>query len=149
MSNRSRQSPRRVRPDDAWLEKWAPRCPDGHPQRLRRALGFRERNLGELEIRVALGGNDNGVCQLIVDERNTEVFVRVLVCYDPDDDERAARRSGQYTDCPVRTWLQNPLGDRAVIDVDSDEELMLFKPLYVNNIPQDDHGYEPANRRRR
>lgn len=130
-----------------WCEKWAPPCPDRNPQRVRRALGFRERNRCELELRVALGGDDLGVCDVIVDEHEHEVYVRVVVCYDPDDEER--RRQREYLDWPVRTWLDQPLGDRAVIDVDSDEELPLFTPHYVNNIVQPDHGYRPANRRYR
>jgi hypothetical protein len=28
-------------------------------------------------------------------------------------------------------------------------ELPLFTPRYLNNVPQPDHGYQPANRRRR
>lgn len=43
----------------------APCCPDGNPQRVCHPLGFRERNVGELELRVALGGNDGGMCQVI------------------------------------------------------------------------------------
>jgi len=130
-----------------WCEKWAPPCPDGNPQRLRRALGFWERSCCELELRVALGADDLGVCDVIVDEYEHEVYVRVLVCYDPSDEERRRRRD--YMDWPVRTWLDHPLGERAVIDIDSDEELPLFIPLYLNNTIQPDHGYRPANRRRR
>ena len=88
---------------------------------------------------------------MIVEERNDEVHVRVLVCYrdDADDDEDGFRgRPREYTDCPVRTWLEQPLGQRAVIDVDSDEELPLYTPHYLNNVPQPDHGYRSANRRR-
>jgi hypothetical protein len=134
-----------------WCEKWAPPCPRGNPVRVRRALGFRERSVGELELRVALGGNDNGVCDVIVDERDDEVHVRVLVCYSfaEDDDDEPSQLRREYTDCPVRVWLEKPLGTRAVIDVDSDEELPLFTPAYLNNVPQPDHGYRPANRRRR
>ena len=133
-----------------WCDKWAPRCPAGNPQRLRRALGFWERNLCELELRVALA-RDEGACEVIVEERNDEVHVRVLVCYrdDADDDEDGFRgRPREYTDCPVRTWLEQPLGQRAVIDVDSDEQLPLYTPRYLNNVPQPDHGYRSANRRR-
>jgi hypothetical protein len=70
-----------------WCRKWAPPCPDGHPQRLQRALGFRERNLKELELRIPLGGRDGGACQVIVDEHDDEVYVRVLVCQDEDLEE--------------------------------------------------------------
>jgi hypothetical protein len=67
-------------PELPWLA-----CPDANPQEVRRALGFRERNVGELELRVPFGGNDGGVCQ-VVEERDVEVHVRLLVCgYDRDD----------------------------------------------------------------
>jgi hypothetical protein len=49
----------------------------------------------------------------------------------------------------VRVWLKQPLGERAVIDVDSDEELPVYIPQYLDNVRQPDHGYHPANRRRR
>ncbi len=52
-------------------------------------------------------------------------------------------------DCPVRVWLDQPLGDRAVIDLDTDEELPLFVPEYLNNVVQPDHGYHPVQRRPR
>jgi hypothetical protein len=35
-----------------------------------------------------------------------------------------------------------------VIDVDSDEELPLYVPRYLENVRRPDHGYHPANRRR-
>jgi hypothetical protein len=123
--------------------KWAPPCPDGRPQRLCHPLGFRERDVGELELRVALGGDDGGVCQVVVDERDEEVYVRVVVCRH-DDDGRASRARTGSMDCPVRVWLEQPLGDRTVIDVDSDERLPLFIPAYMNNVPQADHGYWAA-----
>ena len=137
-------------PENIELEAraWRPRCPDENPQRIRHPLGFRERNVGELELRVALGGDDSGVCQVVVDEREDEIYVRVLI-HDLDKHADDRDRSREYTDWPVRAWLERPLGDRAVIDVDLDEELPLYKPRYLNNIPQADHGYYPANRRRR
>jgi hypothetical protein len=133
-----------------WCAKWAPRCPVGNPQRLRRALGFRERSVGELELRVPLNDHE-GACRVIVDERDDEVHVRVAVCYEDEEDEdeddvRPRRR--EYMDCPVRVWLDRPLGDRAVIDVDDDRELPLYVPEYLNGVIQPDHGYHPANRRR-
>lgn len=130
-----------------WVERWTSPCPDGHPQEVRQALGFRERNSKELELRVLLSGSDYGVCDVIVDEWDDEVHVRVLVCYRDDDGDDWSDRD--YLDCPVRTWLDRPLGERAVIDVDSDEELPLYTPSYLNNIPQADAGYRPANRRGR
>lgn len=128
-----------------WLEKWLPEC----HRRLGRVLGFWERSVRELELRVVLGGDDRGVSRVILDEQDDEVYVRVLVCccYD-DDDEDDTPRDREYMDWPVRVWLKRPLGERAVIDVDSDEELPLYTPKYLNNVVQPDHGYHPANRRR-
>ncbi len=123
-----------------------PPCPDGNPQRLCHPLGFRERNIGELELRVALG--EDGVCQVIVDERGDEVYVRVVTCCRNEAPSVVAAPS-EYVDAPVRLWLGQPLGDRAVIDLDLDKELPLYTPRYLNSIPQPDHGYRPANRRRR
>jgi hypothetical protein len=132
---------------ERWLEKWAPPCPWGNLQMVRHALGFRERNLCELELRVPPGGDDGGVCTVVVDEFDDEVHVRVVICRDPDDEEAAARPR-EYSDWPVRVWLDRPLGERAVIDLDTDEELPLYKPLYDDGVQQPDHGFYPANRRR-
>jgi hypothetical protein len=115
---------------DSWQEMW-PSCPDGNPQRLCHPLGFRERSIGELELRVALGGDDRGVCDIVMEHGEDEVRVRVLVCYDDEDEELPPRNRG-YMDCPVRVWLDQPLGDQAVIDLDTDEELPLFVPEYLN-----------------
>ena len=129
---------------ESWLEKWAPPC----HRRVGRPLGFRERNTSELELRVPLGGYDRGVCRVILDERDDEIHVRVLVCCCDDDDDDDGGTYREYMDCPVRVWLKQPLGERAVIDVDSDEELPLYIPQYLDNVRQPDHGYHAANRRR-
>jgi hypothetical protein len=42
-----------------------------------------------------------------------------------------------------------PLGERAVIDVDDDQELRLYVPEHLNNVVQPDRSYHPASRRRR
>jgi hypothetical protein len=131
--------------EDEWFGAWPP-CPDGEPVGLCHPLGFRERNLCELELRVLLGGDNDGVCQVIVDEQDTEVHVRVLVHLHDHEGRRV--RSHHYVDCPVRVDLENELGDRAVIDADTDEELPLYTPLYLNNVIQPDHGYRPVHRRR-
>ena len=135
---------------DAWCEPSAgwPACPDGKPQELRHPLGFRERNRAELELRVELSGEDGGVCQVGVEERGDEVHVRVLV-HLRDEHEHPRPGACRYLDCPVRVWLERPLGDRAVIDADTDEELPLYIPMYRNNVLTPDHGYHVVRRRRR
>ncbi|HZE05403.1 MAG TPA: hypothetical protein VE127_09275 [Solirubrobacteraceae bacterium] len=119
--------------------EWTP-CPDGEPQELRHPLGFRERNRCELELRVPLGDDDSGVCQVMLDERDDEVHVRVLV-HREEECDRSRPRPRPHTDCPVRVWLEQPLGDRLVIDADTDQELLHYVPAYVNNVPRPDHGY--------
>lgn len=128
----------------AWCAKWCPPCPDGNHQRLIRALGFRERNRCELELRVPLALGRFHVCQVVLDERADEVHVRVLACYREDDDDSRLGRE-ELTDCPVRVWLEHPLGDRAVIDVDSDEELDEFS--WVSTSPDLVGRFQPSNRR--
>jgi hypothetical protein len=128
-----------------WAEKW-PACPDGHPLKLRHALGFWERSVRELELRVSLGDDGWGVCQIIVDEREDEVYVRVLL-HRSDDCRGLSLTAREYLDWPVRVSLVRPLGERAVIDMDSDNELPLYTPRYLNNVLQPDHGYRPAARR--
>ena len=113
---------------ERWCAKWAPECPDGNPRRVGQIVGYRERNIEELELRVVLGGADLGTCQVVVDEHEREVYVRVLVCQDPDD--RTERRDLDYLHCPVRVWLERPLDDRAVIDIDTGKELPLFTPTF-------------------
>lgn len=131
--------------NDEWSETWPP-CPDGDRLRLCHPLGFRERSPRELELRVLLGDDDCGVCQIIVDEGDAEVRVRVLVCR--EEPHRPRARTRHETDCPVRVELEDPLGGRAVIDMDTDRELLFYTPLYLNNVVQPDHGYRPVNRRR-
>jgi len=122
-------------------------CPDGRVRRLCHPVGFRERNVGELELRVLLGPGDNGVCQVIVEERDEEVNVRVLV-HRADEDDASARCDREYLNCPVRVELDEPLGERAVIDFDRDEELPLYKPPYLNDARQPDDGHHNVTRRR-
>jgi hypothetical protein len=113
----------------AWCEKWAPPCPDGDPQRLRRAVAFRERSLCELELRVPLATGEHGACQVILEESDDMVLVRVLVCYDEDTDPWPPAR--EYVDCPVRVWLDRPLENRTVVDEDSNEALPLYSPRHL------------------
>ena len=116
-------------------KKWAPKCPDGNPQRLRHPVAYRERNPCELELRVPLSPDEGGVCQLVVDEREDEIYVRVLVCVIRESDSVIDPRD--YVDCPVRVWLERPLGERVVIDVDTEQELPLRIPPYIRTIKED------------
>jgi hypothetical protein len=108
----------------AWLEKWAPDCPIGNPQRVRTCVGYREREPGRLQLRVPLARTE-GVCEVIVAEDEEKILVRVLVCYEEDEDDEPRP---EYVNCPVHVYLDQPLNDRAVVDEETTEELPLFVP---------------------
>ncbi len=108
----------------AWLEKWAPTCPIGNPQRVRTCVGYREREPGRLQLRVPLTRTE-GVCEVIVEESDERILVRVLVCYEEDEDYDPRP---EYVGCPVHVYLDQPLNDRAVIDQETEEALPPFVP---------------------
>jgi hypothetical protein len=81
--------------DPEWLERWAPECPDGDPQRLCTILGFRLKGADDLQLRVVLGWLDGGVCRAIVEEHADRVVVRALACIV----ERVTRSS--RPECPT------------------------------------------------
>jgi len=108
-----------------WLERWTSPCPDGRPQRVATCLGYREREAGRVQLRVALRGSE-GVCDAIVEEDEENVVVRLLVCCDENSFEED--EDHEYVNCPIHVYLQKPLGDRSVIDVETDRPVPLFVP---------------------
>jgi hypothetical protein len=78
---------------------------------------------------VPLGIGEHGACQVIVEESDDMVLVRVLVCFDEQADAFPPAR--EFVNCPVRVWLDRPLANRTVVDVDSNEELPLFSPRHL------------------
>jgi hypothetical protein len=111
----------------AWLDKWAPKCPIGNPQRVRECQAYREREPGRLQLRVAVLPATEGVCDVIVEEDEDTVRVRVLLCYEDHDDREEER---EYWNCPVHAYLESPLNGRTVIDVQTDRALPLFVPSW-------------------
>jgi hypothetical protein len=75
----------------------------------------------------------DGICNVIVDERPDLVYVRVLGCHpkDPADAPRDPDRSREDLDSPRRVYLDAPLGERIVVDVDSGEPLPMYIPRWV------------------
>lgn len=109
----------------AWMDKWAPKCPIRNPQRVGHLLGYREREPGRLQLRVSMRPGTDGVCEAIVEETEDAVHVRVMLCFEDRDESWEDR---EYWDCPVHVYLEKPLGDRPVINVDGEEALPLFVP---------------------
>jgi hypothetical protein len=99
--------------------------PDRQHSRPRVCLGFREREPGRLQLRVPLRIGE-GVCEVVVEEDEHTVFVRVIVCYDENDldDDR------EYVNCPTHVYLEQPLNGRTVTDVETEQPLPLFVPSW-------------------
>ena len=108
----------------AWLDTWAPRCPIGNLQRAAHLVGYREREPGRLQLRAVIRV-DEGLCEVIAEEDEESVRVRVLLCYEDTDDPILAREALNW---PIHVYLEQPLNGRTVISVDTDEPL----PLYVS-----------------
>jgi hypothetical protein len=109
----------------AWLDTWAPRCPIGNPQRVARLVGYREREPGRLQLRAVMHTSE-GICEAIAEEDEQSVRVRVLLCYEDDDDSE----EGEYFNCPVHVYLAAPLNGRTVVAVDTDRPLPLYAPQW-------------------
>lgn len=122
-------------PDEDWLEKWAPPCPDGNPQRLLEILGFRLKGADYLQLRLVLKPGADGVCQAVIDEHEDRIYVRAIACLPQEDADGPAYFRTEEMDCPCNVWLDAPLGERVVIDVDSGEELPLYIPRWDTDEP--------------
>lgn len=107
-----------------WCETWAPNCPIGNPQRVATLVGYREREPGRLQLRAVLRGNTEGVCDAIVEEDESTVRVRVLLCW---EDGAEHFKDRDYVDCPVHVYLEKPLNGRTVIEVDEEQPLPLAR----------------------
>jgi hypothetical protein len=137
--------------DGAWQDRWAPKCPIRNPQRVGRLLGYREREPGRLQLRVAIRPRTDGVCEAIVEESEATVHVRVLLCFEDRDESWDDR---ECWDCPVHVYLEKPLGARTVIAVrartviavDGNEALPLYAPRWEI---EHNRRVERENRRRR
>jgi hypothetical protein len=80
---------------------------------------------------VVLRASDRGVCHATVDEHPDRVCVRAVACVELDDEiGRPIRPDRRETDCPLRVWLDAPLGARVVIDLDTGGELPYFIPRW-------------------
>jgi hypothetical protein len=76
-------------------------------------------------VRVPVRVSKEGVCEVLVDEQDHSVHVRVLMCYPPD---ASYEEDQHWMNCPVHVYLDEPLNDRTVVDVQTGEALPLFVP---------------------
>lgn len=89
-------------------EEWTP-----HEQRWRACVGH---------MRIALRPKE-GVCNVLFEEDEESVAVLVLVCGEAD-------RRGDPVNCPVHIYLEQPLGERAVLDVVNNRRPVPYRNVY-------------------
>jgi hypothetical protein len=122
--------------DESWLKKWAPVCPDGHIQRLCEIVGFRLKGERYLQLRVVLTRADLGIDYAIVDEHEDRIYVRVIAVVGEDvADPGGWFPPSDEVDCPCNVWLEEPLDERVVIDIDTNRELPLYIPRWGTGEP--------------
>jgi hypothetical protein len=82
------------------------------PRRLEplRCRGYMEREPGRLQVRFALCGDEHIVDEIMVAEDESAVVVFATVC------TAAAGEAGEWCEGPWHVYLEQPLGDRTVID---------------------------------
>jgi hypothetical protein len=113
-----------------------PPCPDGDPQRLVEIVGFRLKGADYLSLRVILRPDDHGICHVVVEEHPDRVLVLAVACIDDRPRRRDAHGGpSSETDCPCNVWLEQPLGDRIVVDIDSGQPLPLCVPGWGRDVP--------------
>ncbi|MDE3134737.1 MAG: hypothetical protein KGL15_11775 [Acidobacteriota bacterium] len=110
--DRARHKP----PPTTPFARWAPPCPAGHPQRPTPAIAHRDKLGGLIQLRAIMHPED-GICSVVIQESRDLVLVRVILCrhedsWDEDDES-------ELFNCPVRVWLDEPLDDRWIIDVET------------------------------
>ena len=134
-----------------WPRPAIPPCPDGNPQRRVEIVGFRLKGADYLQLRVVLRyRHDRGICHVTVEEHDDRVLVCAVACMDDSPDERAGSCGcGRVCDCgrvcgcdcdcdcdcepsetegPCNVWLDEPLGERIVVDIESGRPLPLCVP---------------------
>ncbi len=82
------------------------------PRRLQplRCLGHMEREPGRLQLRFALCGDEHMVDEIAIAEDDSTVVVFATVC------TSVAAETGEWWEGPWHVYLEQPLGDRTVID---------------------------------
>jgi hypothetical protein len=113
---------------DQAADQCFPPCPLDLPQVGRACLGCYEREPGRLQLR--FGARDNeGVCDVIVEQSSSEVAVRLLLCSKDDEHLGYPGLAEERT----HVYLDRPLGDRKVIDLETGCGVPFFVPTYTNN----------------
>jgi hypothetical protein len=119
-------------------EMWFPVCPLGLPQQAISCLGYRERDPGRLQLRVAVR-DDEGVCDVVIDERDSHVVVRVLICR--GDDPLVRYPEPGLAEERTHVYLQAPLAGRPLIDFETREQVPFYVPTWLDGHRTKAPGY--------
>lgn len=106
---------------------WFAPCPMGFPKRPSPCLGYYESEPGRLQVRF-LARDDEGVCDILVEESAAQVILRLFLC-------RGVEPSGYFgmAEEHEHVYLEEPLGDRVVLDFETAEPMALYVPTWWNN----------------
>jgi hypothetical protein len=119
-------------------EVWFPVCPRGLPQRVRRCLGYYERDPGRVQLRFA-ALDDEGLCDVLIDERDSHVVVRVVICRTDDPLERYPEPG--LAEERTHAYLQAPLAGRPLIDFETGEPVPFYVPTWLDGHRTKAPGY--------
>lgn len=106
---------------------WLPSCPIGLPQLARPCLGYYEREPLRLQLRVAMLDNE-GVCDVVLDEQDSCVVVRVVICWRDDLPHR--HQEAGFAEDRTHADLREPLNGRPLIDFETDEPIPFYVPTW-------------------
>jgi hypothetical protein len=122
------------RPETA-LGPTVPPCPDGNDQRLVEILGFRLKVADYLQLRVLTRDGDRGICHVTLEQDPGQVRVLAVACLHEADHESWRRTPSTRMDSPCNLWLDEPLDERTVVDIDSGLPLPLCIPGWDRDAP--------------
>lgn len=103
-------------------ERIEPQVWEPHEQRWRRCEAHMEREPGRLQLRLLLRPSE-GICQVPFEETEDAVTVLILVCGPVIPGE-------EFIDCPTHIFLNEPLGDRVVLDVVQGGRPVRYRNIY-------------------
>jgi hypothetical protein len=125
-------------PSEQIDQVWCPICPLGLSQLARRCLGYYEREPLRLQLRVAMLYAE-GVCDVVVDERESHVVVRVVICWRDDLSDRDLEPG--FAEERTHAYLQAPLAGRPLLDFETGEPVPFYVPTWLDGHRTKAPGY--------
>jgi hypothetical protein len=121
---------------DAIDDRWLPYCPAHHPVEPKELLGYTILSPRLLRVEVSMRGFED-VCDVVVDEGPDLIRVRATAC--ANFHNHPVFRRSALGDPSVIT-LNEALGDRVVIDYETEEPVPVYVPPYLHGRRTADPG---------